>query len=90
MATVRRMKMEWTKISKIKKFTLIDDVFKIIGKPMFRLGTRQIYYIGDGFLISYSSIKFRIENNTKIEYGDQGEYALSIYYFSNKQNLEKY
>lgn len=82
--------MEWTKFLEIKKFTHIDNVFKSIGNPMFRLGTRPIYYIRDGFLISYSPTKFRIENNKRIEYGEQGEYALSLYYFSNKQNLEEY
>jgi hypothetical protein len=31
---------------------------------------------------------FKVENNSRVEYGDVGEYALSVYYFTKKQDLE--
>ncbi|MBP1756847.1 MAG: hypothetical protein H6Q59_3245 [Firmicutes bacterium] len=82
--------MDWTNITMVKKFTAIDDVFEKLGKPMFKMGSRPVYYMGKGFSVSYSPKMFKVENNNRVEYGDEGEYALSTYYFFKKQDLEEY
>lgn len=82
--------MEWNKIIQIKKFIPLQEVFNRFGTPKFKLGERPIYYIGNGLLASYTNKKFRIENSSRIEYGDEGEYILSIYFFMKKKELEDY
>ena len=82
--------MEWSKIAEIKKFTSLQQVFALYGSPKFKLGTRTVYYMGDGVLLSYSLRLFKLENSSRIEYGDEGEYALNVYFFANKHELEKY
>lgn len=66
----------------------MNDMFNKFGKPMFKMGSRPVYYIGNGYLISYSPKMFKVENSSRIEYGNEGEYALSMLYFVKKQNLE--
>ncbi|WP_371375255.1 hypothetical protein [Sporomusa aerivorans] len=82
--------MKWKDLKNINKFTPIKDVFEKIGLPKFKLGSRPIYYMGNGFLISYSNKMFKVENSNRVEYGVEGEYVLSIYYFSNKHELETF
>lgn len=82
--------MMWNKLNSIQRFTPLNEVFDLYGHPKFRLGTRPVYYMGKGFLISYTSKKFRVENNNRIEFGEKGEYALSIYFFINRKELERY
>lgn len=88
MATIVEVNMEWIELSRIKKFTSIKDVFEKVGLPKFKLGNRPVYYMGKGFLISFSSRKFKAENNNRVEYGEEGEYALSVYFFKNKKDLK--
>jgi len=81
--------MDWNELSKIKKFTPLEDVYAKFGEPRFQLGwRRQILYFGQGFLISYLNQKYRIENDNKIYYGETGVYAFSVYYFINRKDLE--
>ncbi len=80
--------MDWANMPQVKKFTPMNDFINKFGKPLFKMGSRPVYYIGNGFLVSYSPKIFRVENNSRVEYGDEGEYALSVYYFVKKQDLE--
>ena len=89
---VRRINMElnWHSLSQIEKFTPIKNVFESIGAPKFKLGIKPVYYMGRGYLISYTPMKFRVENSKRVEFGDNGEYALNIYFFMLKQELKEY
>ncbi|MFZ5354443.1 MAG: hypothetical protein ACOZCL_17205 [Bacillota bacterium] len=80
--------MDWINVSQVKKFTPMKDFIDKYGEPIFKLGARPVYYMGNGFLVSFSDKMFKVENSTRIEYGDEGEYAISIYYFTRKQDLE--
>ena len=80
--------MNWEVLSKIKKFTELEEIFEKIGEPLFRLENRPIYYMGEGFFIAYTERKFRVENLNREESGETGEYLLSIYYFSDIKNIE--
>lgn len=80
--------MDWVNMTRVKKFTPMNVFFNKFRKPLFKMGNRPVYYMGNGFLVSYSSKMFRVENNSRVEYGDEGEYALSAYYFLKKQDLE--
>lgn len=82
--------MYWAEILRIKKFTPINEIFENLGKPMFRLGNRPVYYLGNGFLLSYSQKKFKIVNSIRVDYGDESEYALNFFYFTKSQYLETY
>jgi hypothetical protein len=90
MAAMRRTKMDWPSISRIKKFTPLNDLFREYGNPLFKLGNGAAYYVGNGLLLTYSHIRFKVENSCRIEYGEEGEYALSVCYFVNKKNIEVY
>lgn len=82
--------MNWEILSKLKKFTELEEIFEKIGNPLFKLENKQVYYMGNGFFISYTDRKFRIENLNREEYGDIGEYILSIYYFNDIYNIESF
>lgn len=82
--------MKWTNITKVKKFTPLDQVFLEIKEPIFKMDNKPVYYMGNGFLISYSPKQFRVENCERVEYGEVGEFALNAYYFGKRQHLEKY
>lgn len=78
--------MNWSELNQIKKFTPINQL--PISKCL--ITDRPLYYLGNGFLISYTDRRFNVEGDERIEYGDEGEYALNIYYFQNRQELEMY
>jgi len=88
--------MEWKALSKIKRFTPMSEVFITVGNPRFRLGNRKIYYMGNGFVITYSPKMFRVENLEagddfdKTEYGSEGEYAVSVSFFKSIEDLKSY
>jgi hypothetical protein len=54
------------------------------------IADRPLYYLGNGFLISFTNKRFKIEGDERIEYGEEGEYALNIYFFQNRYELEMY
>lgn len=90
MATIGGYKMNWELLMQIKKFTPMQEILKHYGQPRFILDSRPVLYLGNGFLISYTTRKFKIEGGERIEYGDEGQYALSVYYFQKKNELELY
>lgn len=79
--------MYWSNLGSVRKFTPIMDFFSEFGVPMFKFGDRPIYYMGNGFSVFYSQRMFTVENNTRLEYGDIGEYVLGIYYFNKKKDM---
>ncbi len=82
--------MDLINLLSIKKFTPVSEIFKQFNSPLFKLGERPAYYMGNGFLLSYSSNMFKIVNNNRVQFGDEGEYALSVYYFIERKYLEAY
>ncbi len=79
--------MDWKELSLTTKFTPLEKVFEKYGKPKFKLGDRPVYYMGNGFLLSYCERKFKVEGLNRVEYGDLGEYILSASFFRHKQEL---
>jgi hypothetical protein len=73
--------VDWNIISQVSRFEPLNEVFTRIGQPKFKLGDRSIYYLGEGFFISYTDRMFRIENFDRVEYGESDEYALNAYFF---------
>ncbi len=80
----------YTKIKNIEKFTPKEEVDSIIGPPRWQLENRLVYYYGNGFIIAYSSMCFRVEGCERIEYGEEGVYAVSVYHFCDVQMLKEY
>ena len=81
--------MEWDEIRKEKNFTEMHLIFEKYGEPKFKLKDLPIYYMGEGFLLAYSKKKFSMENGSRIEYGEEGEFLIAIYNFINKQDIGK-
>lgn len=82
--------LQWPKLCSIRKFTSIDDVFKEFGEPKFKIRNTCSYYMGNGFIISYSTQKFNVVGTKREEYGEPGIFALRIAYFQNTHELESY
>jgi hypothetical protein len=80
--------VDWDSIRKIPRFTPLSTVFECYGQPKFRLGNGYSYYMGQGFIISYSDKQFKVKDSTRIEYGEPGEYALSVKYYMYCNELE--
>jgi hypothetical protein len=78
--------MNWDELRQIKKFTPINQLS--ISKCL--ITDRPLYYISNGFLISFTNKRFKIEGDERNEYGEEGEYALNIYFFQNRYELEMY
>jgi len=71
----------------IKRFTPLGQ---LRFPKLLHLIDRQLYYLGNGFMLSYTNRQFRIEGYERIEFGEEGEYALSLYYFQYRNELEQY
>ena len=82
--------MNWEVLSKLKKFTELEEIFEKIGKPKYKLNKGKIYYMGEGFFIAYTEKKFRVENLNREEFGEEGKYAFRLYYFKNINNALEY
>ncbi|MFD0675228.1 hypothetical protein [Cohnella sp. GCM10027633] len=80
----------WGQYKEIYKFKPMNEVFQEIITPVMKIDDRPLYYMGEGFFISYSDKLFIIENNERIEIGPEGEYALNLFYFSNKNQIKKH
>ncbi|WP_139025425.1 hypothetical protein [Acetonema longum] len=80
--------MNWKELIDVKKFTPSEEIFKRFGFPKFKLGSRPVYYMGNGFLLGFSSKMFKVDNSNRVEYGEEGEYALRVHYFKNKHDVE--
>jgi len=108
--------MEWDDIRKIRRFMTMEEVFKQIGKPKFKIQYRNLYYMGDGFFIGYCKTQFSLSGKPdssiwniiysgSIEakswdsyegksfniktYGNEGEYAINIYFFPTEQDIRE-
>lgn len=82
--------MIWNELKDKEKFTPVEDVFKIVGRPKSQLVGKPVYDMGKGILISYCNTMFKVENNQRIEYGEDGKYSLNFYYFQDEEYLKKH
>lgn len=80
----------WKNWKKIAKFTKKEFVDELLGPDLFRVNDRQIYYYGSGFILSFTSRKFRIENQERVVYGEEGLFLVNIYHFVSKELLMRY
>lgn len=71
------------------KFTTRSDIDIAIGKPKFQLDSRPVYYYGNGMMVYYSKMCFRIGGVQRIEYGVPDEYAVGAFHFSSSNSLKK-
>jgi hypothetical protein len=78
--------MNWNELRQINKFTPINQL--PFSKRL--ITDRPLYYLGNGFLISFTDKMFRVDGDERIEYGEEGEYALNIYFFQYRNELELY
>lgn len=83
------LNIDWEKLQQIPKFKPVESVFNEVCHPKFRIANLMAYYLGNGFILSFSDKQFKIEDLKRIEYGDIGEYALRISFFLNKSELVK-
>jgi len=81
--------MKWNEISQIQTFTSLEEIFQKYGKPQFKMKNSPKYYMGNGFFISYTNKQFYMEKNYRKEYGDDGEFVVSISYFDSYKDAEK-
>lgn len=79
----------WPILRKIPKFTTKSSIDIAIGEPKLQLEGRPVYYYGNGTMVHYSAMCFRIEGTERIEYGVSGEYAVGLFHFSNSDSLKK-
>ena len=79
--------MQWKELSRIPRFLPVEKVFERYSGPKFRLGKANTYYMGNGFLLSFSDEQFRIENMKQIEFSKPGQFSMQISYFANKGEL---
>lgn len=79
----------WPILKTIPKFTTKSSIDIAIGEPRFQLEGRPVYYYGNGIMVYYSAMCFRIEGIQRIEYGVPGEYAVGLFHFSNRDSLKK-
>lgn len=77
-------------LKNIKKFATKEDVDSIIGEPILQISDRMVFYYGKGVLVAYSPRCFKGEGIDRIEYGDKGYYAVSIYHFADLEMLKLY
>lgn len=89
MASVEGRNM-WSDLKNIKRFTTKEDVDRVLGIPKFQLENHPVYYYGNGFIVGYSSVRFRIEEYKRVEYGEKGEFAITIYHFPNSKIIMDY
>lgn len=78
--------MDWNDLKQIKKFTPINHL--TFAKHLIK--DRPVYDLGNGFLLSYTDRMFRIDGLERNEFGVEGEYALNLYFFQNRSELEMY
>lgn len=77
-------------LKKMKKFTTKEEIDKIFGQPKCQIEDRQLYYYGNGLFIAYSVKCFKVENCERIEYGEDGVYAVCIYHFADVKMIKEY
>lgn len=78
----------WNQLNKIQRFTPIRNLENVMTK--FQLPNKPVYYLGSGFLISYTDMQFKVEDLERKEYGEAGEYSLNIYFFKLRSDLIEY
>ncbi|MBP3568049.1 MAG: hypothetical protein J6K04_02675 [Lachnospiraceae bacterium] len=75
-------------LTQIKRFTPKNEIDSLIGEPLFRIDERLLYYYGNGIVISYTPVRFNVENGKRIKYGVEGIYALAVFHFSDIEMLK--
>lgn len=80
----------YKRLRKLKKFTSKEKIDSLIGKPKFQIENRLLFYYGNGVLISYSQKHFYVEGCHRVEYGEEGLFAVSIYHFADINMMKEY
>ncbi len=80
--------MRWNQLQSIKLFTPVKDLKTTLN--MEKVDDRPLYYLGNGFFLSYTERRFEIKNNERLEYGEEGEFAQNIYYFLYDNEIVQY
>lgn len=78
----------WSIIRTIPKFTPRSQVDRLLGTPGLPLEDRPVYAYGGGFVVTFSPVCFRVEGLRRVEYGEPGEYAVSVLHFSDNATLQ--
>lgn len=79
--------MKWKELSRIPRFLPVEEVFQRFGKPKFKLGKVNTYYMGNGYLLSFSDERLRIENMKRIEFGGGGQFSIQVSFFAKLDEL---
>lgn len=79
--------MRWKELSRIPRFLPVEKVFERFSKPRFRLGKANTYYMGNGFLLSFTDARFRIENMKRIEFEGPGQFSIQVSFFAKRDEL---
>lgn len=59
--------MRWERLETARRFTSLNEVFRMVGEPKFKLGDGNTYYLGEGYFLLFSDMKFGAENGRRIE-----------------------
>ena len=78
----------WSVIRTIPKFTPRSQADRLLGTPGLPLEDRPVYACGGGFTMTFSPVRFRVEGLPRAEYGEPGEYAVSVLHFSDNAALQ--
>lgn len=76
-------------LKKFRKFTTKDEIDKLVGSPKCQIEDRLLYYYGKGIFIAYSPRCFKVVGCERIEYGDEGLFAVNIYHFADVEMLKE-
>lgn len=80
----------YTKIRKIERFSTKGEVDIFLGEPLFQINKRRVWYYGEGIVVAYSPRCFKVEGMERIEYGEEGLYATTVYHFNDVLMLKEY
>lgn len=78
----------WSILRTIPKFTPRSRIDRLLGTPGLPLEDRPVYAYGGGFVVTFSPVRFRVEGLRRVEYGEPGEYAVSVLHFSDNAALQ--
>lgn len=82
------MQLMWSTLRAVKKFTARPELEQTVGRSLFRVEDRPVFYHGGGFLVYYTPRRFRVEDIQRVEYGEPGEYAVGLIHFSDPAVLK--
>lgn len=81
--------LTWDNMKKMGRFMERASVEAILGPAKCLVPNTHIYYYGKGFFLAYADKKFEVEYQKRIEYGEAGQYLVSIYHYASKELFMK-